>query len=202
MRFLNSSPKIPWLCNWDFNKITKQDEKLGGATQSHIQMQLFREIINECSFMDLGYVGSKFTWSKQFKNGNSIWERLDRGLATNGWFLKFPGSRVHHLQFDYLDHSPLLVVLAPLDIPTCKKMFQFEEMWLSNPTCEEIVQASWNSMVGSNLDTTILSKVENFGKDLLWWNRNVFGSVRQELIKKKELLCKAKFEAQISGINH
>ena len=152
--------------------------------------------------MDLGYVGSKFTWARHFENGNSIWERLDRGLTTNGWFLKFLGSCVHHLHCDSLDHSPLLVVLALLNIPTHKKIFRFEEMWLSNSTCEETVQAAWNSMVGSNLDSTILSKVEKCGKDLLWWNRNMFGSVRQELIKKKELLCEAEFEAQISGVNH
>ena len=62
----------------------------------HNQMQLFRDVIDKCNFMDLGYVGPKFTWSKHFTNGNSIWERLDRGLATNKWFLKFPGSKVYH----------------------------------------------------------------------------------------------------------
>ena len=121
----------------------------------HFQMQLFQEVIDECGFMDLGYVGLKFTWVRHFENGNSIWERLDRGLATNWWFLKFPGSRVHHLHCDSSDHSPLLVVLAPLDIPTRKKIFRFKEMWLSNPTCEETVQATWSSMVGLDLDSTI-----------------------------------------------
>ena len=47
----------------DFNEITKQDKKLGGAIRPHNQMPLFRDVIDECSFMDLGYVGSKFTWS-------------------------------------------------------------------------------------------------------------------------------------------
>ena len=28
-------------------------------------------------------------------------------------------------------------------------------MWLSNPTCEETVQAAWSSMAGSDLDSTI-----------------------------------------------
>lgn len=67
----------------DFNEITKQDEKKGGAFRPHNQMQLFRDVIDECNFMDLGYVGPKFTWNKHFENGHSIWVRLDRGLATN-----------------------------------------------------------------------------------------------------------------------
>ena len=83
-------------------------------------MQSFRDVIDECGFMDLGYVGSKFTWARHFENGNCIWERLDRGLANNGWFLKFPRARVHHLQCNSLDHCPLLIVLAPLDIPLGK----------------------------------------------------------------------------------
>jgi len=73
--------------------------------------------------MDLEYMGPKFTWSKHFVNDNSIWEMLDRGLATNGWFLKFPGSRVYHLQCDSSNHRPLPIVFAPLDIPSKKKPF-------------------------------------------------------------------------------
>ena len=74
--------------------------------------------------MDLGYVGPNFTWCRHFENGTSIWERLDRGMATNGWFLKFPSSKVHHLQCDFSDHCPILIVLAPLDIPPRKKLFR------------------------------------------------------------------------------
>lgn len=68
-------------------------------------------------------MGLKFTWSKYSVNGKSIWERLDRGLPTNGWFLKFPGSRVYHLQFDSSNHRPLLIIFAPLDLPSKKKPF-------------------------------------------------------------------------------
>ena len=57
-------------------------------------------------------------------------------------------------------------------------------------------------MVGSDLSIGILAKIEKCGTDLLWWNCNVFGNVRQELIKKRELLSKAEIEAQCSGVNH
>ena len=76
----------------DFNEIVKLEEKLGGAIRHHHQMQLFQDIIDECGFPDLGFTGSQFTWSKHFEDGRSIWERLDRGLANNSWFLKFLGQ--------------------------------------------------------------------------------------------------------------
>ena len=86
-------------------------------------MQQFREVINECGFMDLGFEGSKYTWSKHFENGVSIWERLDRCLVNNSWFMKFGGSRVFYLSCNSLDHVPILVSLLGVNLPTQKFFF-------------------------------------------------------------------------------
>ena len=121
LRGLIHHSNIPQIYARDFNKITKQGEKLGGALRNHNQMQLFKEVIDECGFMDLGFIGSFFTQSKHFWDGWSIQERLDRGLATNSFFLKFPDTQVHHPYCDASDHSPLLINLSRLDTPTRKK---------------------------------------------------------------------------------
>lgn len=81
-------------------------------------MQLFREVTDECGFLDLGFVGPKFTWSRYYVDGHSIWERLDKGLATNSWFLKFLGTWVQHLRSDSSDHCPLLINPTSIDYPT------------------------------------------------------------------------------------
>lgn len=94
--------------------------------------------------MDLGFIGPKFSWSKHFENGYSIWKRLNRGSASNNWFLKFLGTQVHHLHCDSLNHSPLLINLSGLDHLPRKKKSQFEKMWLSDSCCAETVEASWN----------------------------------------------------------
>ena len=167
------------MCGGDFNEISRQDEKVGGGLRPYNQMQLFRELTDECGFMDLGYVGPKFTWARHFENGNSIWEGLDRGLATNSWFLKFPGTRVYHLHFNSSDHIPLHIIFLGLDPPKRKKVFWFEEMWLPNPGCSEIVEAVWHSFGVTESNEGILHKVEKCGRDLSWWNRNIFGNVRR-----------------------
>lgn len=80
------------------------------------------------------------------EDGSSIWERLDRGLGTNNWFLRFLGLRAYHLHCDSSDHQPIHIVFSGLDPPLRKKPFRFEEMWLSNPSCEDIVQSAWYSI--------------------------------------------------------
>ncbi|XP_075636519.1 uncharacterized protein LOC142608713 [Castanea sativa] len=201
LKSLNSRRETPWLCCGDFNEIILQDEKLGGATRPHVQMQTFREVIDKCGFMDLGYEGSKYTWSRYYDNGNSIWEWLDQCLATSSWFLKFPGSKVYHLRCDSSDHIPLHVVQSDLDFPKRKKLFRFEEMWLSNRECEEVVFSAWNSGGGQRLGGDVLAKVEKCGKELTWWDKNVFGNVRRELDRLRKQLTKAESEAMISGSN-
>ena len=56
-------------------------------------------------------------------------------------------------------------------------------MWLSNPSCEVVVQAAWYCFGGVEFEGDVLKKVEKCGRDFSWWNRNVFGNVRMELEK-------------------
>lgn len=53
---------------------------------------------------------------------------------------------------------------------------------------EEVVQSAWNSMDDLDVGRAALAKVSRYGRDLMWWNKNIFGNVRQELKKMKEQL--------------
>lgn len=105
----------------------------------------FKDIIDECGFMDLGFVAPKFTWSKHFEDGHSIWERLNIGMATSNWFLQFPGSWVTHQHCVSSIHTPLLIYPTGLEVSPRKKMFHLEEMWLSDARCAETVEAALTS---------------------------------------------------------
>ena len=201
LRNLNSQPEKPWLCVGDFNKIVRQDEKLGGARRPHWQMQQFREVIDECGFMDLGFEGLKFTWSKHFEDRRLIWERLDRCLVTNGWFMRFAGSRVFHLTCSSSDHVPILISLSGLIPPVWKKLFRFEQMWLSNSSCEDVVFSAWGSGSGHGDGEDILRKVERCGRDLGHWEKFFFGNVRLEFNRLKKALAKEERVAMVSGNN-
>ena len=158
-------------------------------------------MLDECGFLDLGFVGNRFTWSKHFADGHSIWERLDRGVVNASWFLKFPGTIVHHLHCTSSDHMPLYINLSGLEVSSRRKLFRFEEMWLSDERCGEVVEALWLSYHHGFSDSDILKRVDKCGRDLEWWNYNIFGNVRKELAKKKELLIRVELEAQVTGLN-
>ena len=66
-------------------------------------------------------------------------------MATNSWFQKFPRTRVHHLSCMSSDHSSLLINLSGLPDPRKKRCFRFEEMWLLDLTCGEMVDNFQNS---------------------------------------------------------
>ena len=69
---LKARHSLPWICVGDFNEITRAHEKLGGRLCPFRQMQDFRDVLDECGFRDLGYVGGKFTWCNGQRDGHTI----------------------------------------------------------------------------------------------------------------------------------
>lgn len=78
-------------------------------------MQEFRDVLDECGFKDLGYIGAKFTWCNGRRECFTVWERLDRVVATMDWLSKFPATRVVHFECGSSDHKQIIIM--PLGIP-------------------------------------------------------------------------------------
>ena len=116
--------------------------------------------------------------------------------------MKFSSSKVHHLHSDSSDHSLLWITLDGLDIPSFSKPFRFEEMWLSNRGCLDIVEMVWLSTEGGEVHDHVIRKIDKCGKELREWNRNCFGNVRIELSRKRKELKEAEKVAMRSGNNH
>ena len=166
LRRLHRKFQIPWLCAGDFNELLRSDEKMGGNRRSHNQMQLFREAVDACSFLDLGFSGPKFTWSKHYASGQSIWERLDRAFCTNDWLQMFAGTRVFHLSSTTSDHVPIWVTPNGLDPPPISKPFRFEEMWLSDKGCGRTVEAVWRNPFPCDPEVQVMKKIAKCGTEL------------------------------------
>ena len=77
LHLLHQQSSLPWCCVGDYNELTSIDEKVGGVIRSERQMQDFRDAIETCGFIDLGFVGKPFTWCNNRLGSTRIWERLD-----------------------------------------------------------------------------------------------------------------------------
>jgi endonuclease/exonuclease/phosphatase family metal-dependent hydrolase len=173
----------PWMLAGDFNDIMSQDEKQGGALVNLRRCRVFQERVNKCKLLDLGAVGSKFTWRGPiYENGVHIFERLDRALCNDGWRVQFPNAIVRTLpRVDFSDHHPLLVLLDDMVTINKERPFRFESAWQTHDSFQGDLSSWWRQEL--NL-TANLSKVEDALKE---WRINTFGSVRK---KKRELLAR------------
>ncbi|KAL5779912.1 hypothetical protein ACOSQ2_010649 [Xanthoceras sorbifolium] len=116
LRRLKSLSGLPWLVGGDFNEILRDEEKSGGKGRSSRLMSQFKNVIDDCNLLDLGFNGHPFTWVNRQGGDKLVKERIDRLLYCLKWRALFPEARVMHLNFEGSDHLPILVERAKLKI--------------------------------------------------------------------------------------
>lgn len=70
----------PWILIGESNEVIIPSETLGGAF-SKTRAGRFREVMADCSLMDVGAVGHKFTWHRHVHGVCHIAKRLDRAIV-------------------------------------------------------------------------------------------------------------------------
>ena len=90
--------------------------------------------------MDLGFVGDKFMWKGKRAGGFAL-ERLDRALASNGWFTLYPGTKVRPLNSFSSDHKAIVIKFEGIT-PQPNRPFKFEQMWLKDSGCSTTVSST------------------------------------------------------------
>ena len=102
------------------------------------------------------------------------------------WILKFPSSRIHHLEAFHLDHKPILLCTDSEFKRSYKKRrpFRFEAMWIKDNSCEGVIKESWGTSLASPSVWDFSSKISTCQENLKLWNRTTFGHVRNTLTKK------------------
>ena len=124
IRGLSRKFSLPWLCAGDFNEILKSHEKLGGVPRKESELRAFRNMVDECELLDLGYTGLKFTWRGTRPCG-VVFKRLDRAFANSAWLELNPTTRVQHFRAHSSDHNPILIRPEGI-LPVWNKPFHFE----------------------------------------------------------------------------
>nr|POE69438.1 putative ribonuclease h protein [Quercus suber] len=152
-------------------------------------MMAFRDVLDECGFMDLEYVGEKYTW-KGNRTGGLVLERLDRALATNDWVSLNLGTKVRHLNSHSSDHKAIVIKLEGI-VPRPNRPFKFEQMWLKDKGCSNTVTSAWGSNSGVATMTLIAKKLKKCGEKLSEWSLQSFGCIKKQIESKGKMLSKA-----------
>ena len=100
---------MPWVIAGDFNEPLSGDDKFGGRVVSSNRSLLFKECLDNCNVVDLGFSGPRFTWTNRRKVQNLIQERIDRFFVNPEWCVLFPEARITHLTRCHSDHCPVLL---------------------------------------------------------------------------------------------
>ena len=169
-----------WMIMGDFNEIAESSEKKGGAPVDMAKCRAFSARINDCNLIDLGFIGSRFTWRGPLWNGKDrVFKRLDRALANVDWRIRYSEATILTLPRVASDHHPIIINLdAHIENPS-NRPFRFEATWLQHLDFPLFVQTNWNQ------NAPFTDAISDITMKLKDWNREVFGNLFR---KKRRLL--------------
>ena len=177
---LLESIQEPWACFGDFNLTISDEEKLGGRRGNSSRQNFLQDMMFELGAIVLGYSGNQFTWSNNRWGTNAIKERLDRGIASISWRLKFPKATIYYLGAIKSDHCPIVLDTNPVDT-FYPRPFRFEAAWTRDPRSLDIVKEAWVTEAKGSECFKLYRKQYNTQMALKKWNREVFGHYQHRI---------------------
>ncbi|XP_030948868.1 uncharacterized protein LOC115972747 [Quercus lobata] len=175
------SHNLPWVIARDFNEPLNFNDKFGGREISITRSLLFKECLDKCNMIDLGFLGPRFTWTNLREVDALIQERIDRVFVNPEWFSLFPEAKITHLTWCHSDHCPVLLETQPRSSTFLKRPFKFQSFWVSDPSFPNVVTNAWRNLA------LLPMAIESFAKGAATWNRSHFGNI---FVKKKKLMSR------------
>ncbi|XP_073152290.1 uncharacterized protein [Henckelia pumila] len=183
----------PWLIGGDFNEICFDSEKVGGNKRPAVQMERFRDVLDNCNLQSYYCDGDQFTWVNRRKDEELIFEKLDRYVSSFAWRILYPTARCYSLDFYHSDHRPLLMQLGSNSISPLDKnkmhdnICRFEAMWAREEDCERVIAAFWKI---SNAGVRgVEENIRQCASELKKWANTRFRSIPKRIKFKREQLA-------------
>uniref|UniRef100_A0A803QRP6 Reverse transcriptase domain-containing protein n=1 Tax=Cannabis sativa TaxID=3483 RepID=A0A803QRP6_CANSA len=172
IRYLKTKYTLPWCIIGDLNNVSSQSDKRGGNPYPNWLIEGFGDMLEDCSLIDMDLCGYPYTWERG--RGTSAWieVRIDRGLVSQSWLDIFLLAKLLNIEVTTSDHCPLQLVLNAETRPAFKKHFRFENLWLREPGCHQIVKDIWEVYSGCFM----MDKIRFCGEKLLVWGKDYSGN--------------------------
>ncbi|XP_062103610.1 uncharacterized protein LOC133814696 [Humulus lupulus] len=121
--------------------------------------------------------GYPYTWERGRNSSNLIEIRLDRALANSSWIHSFPEAILSNHEISTSDHCPIILSPIPNTRFSIVRRFKFENAWLREPMCRQIVEEVWQA----NRHHPIQKKLAICAEVLGPWGQDITGSFRRRL---------------------
>ncbi|TYG40891.1 hypothetical protein ES288_D12G130400v1 [Gossypium darwinii] len=182
LRRVGESVREEWVVGGDFNAILNDAEKEGGRRGVRVQMNEFKEVMDEMALVDIKPDSGWFTWVNNRNEGSLIKERLDRFLTSVEVVENFPFIATKVVRQTQSDHDAIILDLLGRklkDYPKDKRLcFKFDVCWAGDEEAKNVIERAWNRD-----DTEYGEKLERVRSALGPWQCQKFGKMKSEMRK-------------------
>ncbi|KAL0455409.1 UNVERIFIED_CONTAM: putative ribonuclease H protein [Sesamum latifolium] len=92
----------PWLVLGDFNTVLDHSEVCGHSGDNQAAMGDFRTFLTDSALIPMPSQGAVFSWHNCSDGPRSLWKKLDRILANDRWFARWPNFVIFMCHATYL----------------------------------------------------------------------------------------------------
>ncbi|XP_074326876.1 uncharacterized protein LOC141664821 [Apium graveolens] len=182
LRTLARDSNLPWCLVGDFNNVVSQRDKKRGDPYPTMLVDGFNKALADAGLVDMDIVGHQYTWERS--RGKPEWTevRLDRAVVTENWLEDFPLAKLYNLEGSTSDHSPIILMPKKSERIQIREKFKFENAWLVDPMCTQLVKESWEDAA----DSDIQQKLRKCGEVLKEWGKEVTSNFGDKIKKYKD----------------
>lgn len=119
--------------------------------------------------------GYPFTWQKGYDTNKWTEIRLDRALVSKSWIDIFVDAKLINLEITTSDHCPILLEPFTVNNLPRKRKLKFENAWLREPLCRQIVEDSWRI----HQDEDLQKKTNSCLEEVSAWGQEFTGNFKK-----------------------
>ena len=156
-------------------------DKFRGRAINSNRSLLFKDCLDYCNMIDMGFTGPRFTWMNRCNINVLVQERIDHFFANLSWCAAHLEARVTHLTRCVSDHYTVLLESNPSNEIHLSRPFRFQSLWLSDLSFPRIVSEAWG------FSRPFQVAIECFSRKASDWNKHHFGNI---FGRKKRVLAR------------
>jgi hypothetical protein len=173
----------------DFNEAMWSFEHFSATQRPEPQMLAFRDMLETCELVDLGFFGLPYTYDNKRRGRGNVKVRLDRVVADNQWCNLFPKATVEHKVSPCSDHCPIVLKCDKEEELVQRPRYKrYEVMWERDASLPDHISNAWAAAGPKENLGQIRKGLAGVMKHLQHWSKEKFGNVKLQLEKSRTRL--------------